>query len=437
MTLWRRIVIAQVVIGLVLALALPLLIDRTIRGIGDDLTGRFLAGEADRWLSLQAFGKRKGETIAAGNEHGAVAIYLLDSKGVHRLSGPSIPDEAALSGLRGADGRLVHGPRSDLVGRSTSDGNTVVAAEDRGHPAVLSDDIISHFLERFSIIVPLALLCSTAACLFVLRHALNPLRRSADEARRIDAVNPGVLRLDERAVPAEILPLVHAANELLERAAGDFERERTFSATVVHELRTALATISLRAELVAADPASRDALMTAIERASRVVSQMLELHGRRGELATGTPVAVGVAAREIVGALEPLAGRDGHLLVCRAAGATGVPRLASENLVTVTLHNVVENAIRHAVPGGTIEVAFDDAAATVSVADAGPGIRVRETSDGRKVYSRADGGGSNGAGLGLAIVTRLMESASGSIAFAGNARGGTTVTLHYPAATRP
>jgi len=40
MTLWRRIVIAQVVIGLVLALALPLLIDRTIRGIGDDLTGR-------------------------------------------------------------------------------------------------------------------------------------------------------------------------------------------------------------------------------------------------------------------------------------------------------------------------------------------------------------------------------------------------------------
>lgn len=428
-SLWARIVLAQIAIGLVLAVGLPLTIDRTIRTIGDDLTQRFLASLADRVVGNDYRTIRPAN--AAGMGRGAVATYLIDGTGTHHLSGPPVTDIAQrpLPPMRGD--KFTHGPRSDFYIRPVGAGRWLIVAEDRLHPGVLLDDVIIRFLRQFAIIVPISLLISTIASLLAVRSALRPVLQAAREAEAINSVQPSAIRLHEDAVPVEILPLVHAANVLLQRAAEAYEQERVFGATVVHELRTALATISLRAELLPPGE-SRNALAQAVERATKVIGQMLELHAGAAELTAGPGAPVGEVAMEIVEELRDVVLQGGRSLVFVTVDNAGEASSAPVALISVTLRNIIENANRHSVAGGGIEVLCDDAAGTITVSDAGPGMNVRQGTDGRRVYSRADGVASGGSGLGLAIVTRLMESAGGHISFAASQWGGTAVTLHYP-----
>ncbi|MDE2570724.1 MAG: HAMP domain-containing histidine kinase [Sphingomonadales bacterium] len=411
-------------IALILAVALPLTIDRTIHAIGDDLTRRFLAGVADRVT-------RGGAGESAARPRSALAVYLFDAAGEHRLAGPPIADIAARPAPAGEADVFAHGPNSDFYERPMGAGRSLVIAEDRRHPGVLIDDITVRFIRRFAFIAPLALLLSTIATLLAMRLALRPVRRAAREADAINLAQPGDVRLDEGALPAEILPLVHAANVLLEQTTAAYRQERVFTATVVHELRTALATISLRAELLPEGEA-RTALAQAVQRAATVVDQMLELHLHAAEHSTGPGVAIDDAARAIVAEMRGLIERGGRRLVYESMQAAGAAAMVPTALIDVTLRNIIENAHRHSVAGGTIVVACDAAGATVSVSDDGPGINLREGSDGRRIYSRADGVSGGGSGLGLAIVTRSIEAAGGEIAIAPGPQRGTVVTLRYP-----
>lgn len=428
-SLWLRLVLAQVAIALVLALGLPFIVKRTIHEIGDDLTQRFLRGEAAQYLAAA----QAGAVRPTGARAGAIAVYVTQGEHLRRLSGPDIPDLAALSPARLAREGFFHGPQSDFVTRPIGAGQTLVVAEDRRHPAVLHDDIVAHFLSRFIVIVPIALVCSTLASLWVLARAIKPIRQAAKDARALDPIRPGKARLREDLVPTEIEPLVHTANELLDRAVSGYERERVFAATVVHELRTALSTISLRTELLpGGEP--REKVVEAVARANEVVTQMLGLHGREEELLRGRPQPVSAVARLVVDDLDGLIRSSGHSDIKVLLTGSGPARLAPDALVRITVANIIENALRHTPAGAGIAIICDDAAATVSVTDSGPGIRMRSGSDGRKIYSRADGSPSRGSGLGIAIVTRLIETAGGSIAFGQSESGGAAVTLSYPAA---
>lgn len=430
-SLWSRIVIAQVAVALALALGLPLVVNQTINAVGDDLTERFMSGEAAQYMTMLA-SPQAGKAIS-GLHGGAVAIYMVTGSDARRVSGPEIADIADLTPAQLARPAFRHGRFSDFLTRPIKPGQTLVVAEDRRHPAVLRDDITAEFLSRFAVIVLIALVCSTLASLVAVGRAMRPIRQAASDARALDPIRPGKARLREDVVPTEIVPLVHTANDLLDRAVSGYERERVFSATVAHELRTALATISLRAELVA-DSEAREKVVEAVGRANGVVTQMLELHGQDGAPIAGDPRAVSDVADEVIEDLRPLIAATGRGEVAVHRSGSGTPRPAPEALVRITLTNIVENALRHTPADAAITVLCDDAAASIVVADGGPGIRMRSGSDGRRIFSRADGGQTHGSGLGIAIVTRLIESAGGSIDFGSSDTGGTAVTLRYPAA---
>lgn len=429
--MWLRIVLAQVVIAVLLALGLPLVVNRTIHEIGDNLTQRFLKGEANQYLAAAA--KTPADQRVDAPAAGAIAVYMVAEAQRRRLSGPLIPDISALTPAQLSREGFYHGPHSDFLTRPIGPAQTLVVAEDRRHPAVLLDDITAHFFRRFIVIVPIALVCSTLASLLALSRAIQPIKMAAAEARALDPIRPGKARLREDFVPTEIEPLVHTANELLDRAVSSYEREKVFAATVVHELRTALSTISLRAELLAGGE-PREKVVEAVAHANEVVTQMLGLHGREEELMRGKPRPVSVVAQEVVDDLDGLIRSSGHGPVRLRIEGNGPALLAPEALVRITVANMVENALRHTPAEAEIAITCDDTTATVVVADNGPGIRMRSGSDGRKIYSRADGAQSRGSGLGIAIVTRLIESAGGSIAFGTSEAGGAAVTLCFPAA---
>lgn len=430
-SLWSRIVFAQIAVALALALGLPLVVHQTINTVADDLTERFLSGEAAQYMAMLA-NPQAGQAMG-GLHGGAVAIYRVTHGDIHRLSGPEIADIADLTPAQLARPAFLHGRFSDFLTRPVKAGETLVVAEDRRHPAVLRDDITSEFLSRFAVIVLIALVCSTLASLVAVGRAMRPIRQAASDARALDPIRPGKVRLREDLVPTEIAPLVHTANDLLDRAVSSYERERVFSATVAHELRTALATISLRAELVA-DGEARAKVVEAVDRANGVVTQMLELHGRDGKPIAGDPRAVSDVADDVIEDLRALIATSGRREVKVRRTGKGQPQPAPEALVRITVTNIVENALRHTPADADITILCDDAAATVVVADSGPGIRMRSGSDGRRIFSRADGGQTHGSGLGIAIVTRLIEAAGGAIDFGTSDTGGTAVTLRYPAA---
>src|SRR5439155_10113469 len=110
---------------------------------------------------------------------------------------------------------------------------------------------------------------------------LRPLRRVAADVRERDEQSLKPLATD--GLPEEVSPLVNALNALLQRLGQSLDNQRAFVADAAHELRSPLTALKLQLQMLkrAGDDAARaqaiDALAAGIERAVRLVEQLLAL----------------------------------------------------------------------------------------------------------------------------------------------------------------
>ena len=108
-------------------------------------------------------------------------------------------------------------------------------------------------------------------------------------------------------MPREVLPLVHAVNQALDRLDEGFRGQREFTADAAHELRTPLAILRTQIDMIADRELARS-LRHDVENMSRLVNQLLEM----AELETFVIAAdetadlVAVAA-EVAAFLAPIA----------------------------------------------------------------------------------------------------------------------------------
>jgi len=105
-------------------------------------------------------------------------------------------------------------------------------------------------------------------------------------------------------------------------------------------------------------------------------------------------------------------------------------------LLREMLNNLLDNAIRYTHPGGqvTVRVGFDAGRPRVSVEDNGPGIPETERSRVFERFYRVLGTGTEGCGLGLAIVREIAQSHGAEVKLASAIDGtGTTVHVIFPA----
>lgn len=304
-------------------------------------------------------------------------------------------------------------------------------SEDPGHRDVLIDDIVTEFFTRVSWITAPILLLLLVIDVVIFRRALRPIIAASALAERIGPARTE-LRLPERGMPQEVVPLVRAVNQALDRLEEGFRGQREFTADAAHELRTPLAILRTQVDMIA-DRELAKSLRDDIESMSRLVNQLLEIAElenfmiSEGEIADLTTIATDVAAY-----IAPLA-LSQHKTVAVTGARDPVPVRGNADTLGRAVRNLVENALAHTAPGTTVEISVAPAG-ELRVMDRGPGVPSAEREQIFQRFWRRDRRRAGSAGLGLAIVKRIAEMHGATISVADRQGGGAVFTIRFPGA---
>lgn len=281
---------------------------------------------------------------------------------------------------------------------------------------------------------------------WALKAALRPLRSVSSDLTGRDPYDTAPV--DIRNVPRELRPLLLAFNSLLGRVDTAMKAERQFIADAAHELRTPLAALHVQAEvaLAATSMEARNEalgkLLDVSQRAQRLTEQLLDL----ARLDAGLHAAAMAEADLLELARHVL---DEFRL--HAADKAIRLRLAGESCrlrcdvdeMGVLIRNLVDNALRHGRPGGTVLVSCGwqreggQRCAALSVSDDGVGVAEEELGAIFERFYRSPGTTTSGTGIGLSLVSGIAALHGASVeARSSTALGGLEVRLMFPASGR-
>ena len=239
----------------------------------------------------------------------------------------------------------------------------------------------------------------------------------------------------------EVFGAVLLAFDVTEQAEAERMR-REFTANVSHELKTPLQSIIGSVELLENDlvqPEDHPRFLGRIhQEAQRLVSLINDILGLsqldEGAAMPRESVSLLSLAQEAAASLSAAAqAQNVTLTVNGTAGTlTGVRRLLSE-----TVRNLCENAVKYNVPGGsiTVTVAETPRAVTLTVADTGIGIPPADQSRVFERFYRVDKSHSRaigGTGLGLSIVKHAVAYHHGTVQLDSTPGQGTVITVTLP-----
>jgi signal transduction histidine kinase len=222
-----------------------------------------------------------------------------------------------------------------------------------------------------------------------------------------------------------------------------------FVAAVSHELRTPLAVLRSAAENLADGVVRGDAevkkygelMRNEGRRLTDMVEQILELSGihsgHRGFALRA--VAIEPLLNDIVSSSSALAARA-RIDVDVAVPPDLPPVLGDEAALRRVFQNLIDNAVKYGVGGGWIGVSAvkSGAEVRVTVADRGMGIPPAEQARIFEPFYRAADAISaqiQGAGLGLSLVQRIVDTHGGRVTVRSAPGRGSEFTVHLPAAS--
>jgi two-component system OmpR family sensor kinase len=276
----------------------------------------------------------------------------------------------------------------------------------------------------------------TGAAWVATRAALRPVDRMRAAAAEVGVGE----RLPVPVAADELAALAVEINALLARRDDAVDRLRRFSDDAAHEIRSPIASLRAQAEVAVAHPSpgsseeDRDAWRTVArdaERLSDLVADLLALARAEGGT-PGGPVPVDLA--DALG--EALARAPEAMAATTVWVPVPVHAAATPAEVGLVLDNLLANAHRHA--RSVVHVSAVPAGRWVRllVDDDGPGIPPADRERVFDRFTRLDATtGASGAGLGLALVARLVEGRGGTVHAGRSPDGGARLTVRWPAAT--
>jgi signal transduction histidine kinase len=170
----------------------------------------------------------------------------------------------------------------------------------------------------------------------------------------------------------------------------------------------------------------REELLAANRRTERLIDGLLLLAQGEHGLDTSEPVRLDDLVRQASSEVRP---RDVAITVAtEPATVRGDPVLLSRLVA-----NLVDNAVRYNVPGGTVRAGLS-ATGTLTVTNTGPAVpedRVAELFEPfRRMHARTRS--AEGAGLGLSIVAAIARAHDATVTATPNRDGGLELTVRFP-----
>jgi len=369
--------------------------------------GRYSFAIFDRSGEILFSSMRQRPPIAPFTEHEADVEYLELTNNQHNLIGASLRKEL--------DGQLLY----------------LHVIEDLNHRDVLLDDLVRDFFLRAAMTIAPFLLLLLIVDILIFRRTMRPIVAASDQASQISPARIG-LRLAIKDVPNEIIPLVSAVNQALDRLELGFRKQQEFAADAAHELRTPLAILRARLETLP-DRKTSDALLHDIDNMTRTVGQLLDAAEIESMVVNQNEIAdLQGICREIAEFIAPLALSEKKTIAL--SGADGPVRVkGNSEMLRRAVRNIVENAIKHTPPGTAVEVHVSEDG-VVSISDTGIGIAPEERSRifERRLKANTNKVSDDGAGLGLSIVKQIVESHHGTVSVGSSSEGGAQFTMTLP-----
>ena len=468
LTLWHTGVLALVLIGF--SLAVYALLSRSLyRRLDDDL--RTTVKEMEFSLA-DDIGAGEAETKAAADglyEHigPRQSAAIFDAAGRLIAENPSVTDIHARLPAPGsipADpsdaARLYTIPSPGSAGRRVAVQRITV-----GNPGKTYLMVVDHPLDGvanqlktirlvFYLAIPVALLFAGLSGWFLARRSLAPVVDMMERARQISAEN-----LEQRLPIAnphdELGRLASTFNALLVRLDDSFAAQRRFMADASHELRTPLSVMQTATGVTLAQ-STRDeseyreglrVIDEQVRRLTKIVQEMftlaradaggLELHHSNfylDEMILETSRAAEILAIR----------KDVKIAVGRLSET---PYRGDEGLLRQMLLNLLDNAIKHTLPGGSVSLKLQQHASQyeIIVSDTGLGIPLEAQSHIFERFYHVDKArsrnetteDSGGAGLGLSIAKWIAEAHRGALKLQHSDQTGTTFVASLPVPSLP
>ncbi|HEX4106666.1 MAG TPA: HAMP domain-containing sensor histidine kinase [Solirubrobacteraceae bacterium] len=231
------------------------------------------------------------------------------------------------------------------------------------------------------------------------------------------------------------------AGRVLQPLEDAYEAQRQFVANASHELRAPLTRQRALIEVaLASSQADVDSLRTAHERVlaseqhlEQLIDALLALSRGEAGLERREPLDLAVLASQAMLARDPPTGELDIRATLAAAPTDGDPRLL-ERLIA----NLLDNAIRHNVPGGHVEVSTgtrDQKHAFVSVANTGPTVPPEQLQRLFEPFERLGGARTRhdgGHGLGLSIVQAIAGAHGAELSTRARPQGGLHIEVSFP-----
>jgi signal transduction histidine kinase len=290
---------------------------------------------------------------------------------------------------------------------------------------------------------PLVVVAAAVVSWVLVGRVLGPLHAVTATARRL-TVESLDTRTGLRDARGEVAELAAGFDAMLDRLQAAFDAQRRFVANASHELRTPLSVLRTEVDVTLSDPAAdveelrrmAGVVRDATRRADDLIAGLLLLARTEGaELADVQPVDLAEVVVPALAAVRAEAGRRGLRMQVRCAPA---PSRGDPVLLERVAGNLLENAVRHNVAGGWVEVctAVRDGSAQIEVSSSGPvipGDRVAELFEPFRRGPVARTGATPGSGLGLSIVRAVVRAHGGVVHAEPVAGGGLSVTVQLPA----
>lgn len=282
----------------------------------------------------------------------------------------------------------------------------------------------------------------TVLVYFVSEKALKPIRKLNEQVSKIDEYNLSE-RLSEGISNDEVSSLTKSFNHTLDRLYEAFERQKRFSASAAHELKTPLSTMKAGIQVLSMDEnttimeykENAHLIETSVDRMTQVINDLLLLAtaGEYYDEVMGE-ICLHEMFDTIFDEVTPLYKNSGvtYEINCKKEKFYG-----NTSLLYRAFYNLIDNAYKYNRKDGHICVSICETNENIKmdISDDGYGIESKHLSLIFEAFYRVDASRSRktaGSGLGLSIVKAIIEKHRGTISVASENDQGTRFSVILP-----